>query len=149
MRLYLFFFLFLFLTCQSQIASNKVMSPRKEIQFEDKNHYPFTLIRKDFLLIDSQQKMDEIFKIIHQKNKGNRFSPIPALTENETYIVVKPRLKNSNDVSVDAITFDKNTLYIKVKEFNNPDFNEKSRIPPDILLKLNENLSVKKVTIQY
>ncbi|HAO08501.1 MAG TPA: hypothetical protein DCQ50_16315 [Chryseobacterium sp.] len=149
MRLYLFFFLFLFLTCQSQIASNKVMSPRKEIQFEDKNHYPFTLIRKDFLLINSQQKMDEIFTIIHRKNVGNRFSPIPSITEDETYIIVKPSLKNSNDVSIEAITFDKNTLYIKVKEFNNPDFNEKSRIPPDILLKLNENLSVKKVNIQY
>ncbi len=149
MRLCLFFFLFLSLHCQSQIASNNAVSQRKEIQFEDKNHYPFPLIRKDFLLINSQQKMDEIFTIIHRKNVGNRFSPIPSITEDETYIIVKPRLKNSNDVSIEAITFDKNTLYIKIKEFNNPDFNEKRRIPPDILLKLNENLSVKKVNIQY
>lgn len=149
MRLCLSFFLFLFLTCQSQIVSSKAVPQRKEIQFEDKNHYPFSLIQKDFLLIDSQQKMDEIFTSIHRKNIGNRYSPIPAITENETYIFVKPRLKNSNDVSIDTVTFSKNTLYIKVKEFNNPDFEEQSRTPPDILLRLNENLLIKKVTIQY
>lgn len=149
MRLCLSFFLFLFLTCQSQIVSSKAVSQRKEIQFEDKNHYPSSLIQKDFLLIDSQQKMDEIFTSIHQKNIGNRYSPIPAVTESETYIIVKPFLKNSNDVSIDTVTFSKNTLNIKVKEFNNPDFEEKSRTPPDILLRLNENLLIKKVTIQY
>lgn len=149
MRLRLSFFLFLFLTCQSQIVSNYFLSHGKEIQFEDKNHYPFSLIQKDFFVINSQKKMDEIFKIIHQKNTGNRFSPVPSITEDETYIIVKPQLKSSNDILIEAITFDKNILCIKAREFSNPDFNEQSRIPPDILLKLKENLLIKKVTIQY
>ncbi len=103
MRLCLSFFLFLFLNCQSQIVSRNVMHEEKEIQFEDKIHYLFSLASKDFLIINSQQKMDEVFKLIHQKNIGNRFSPIPAIVENETYLIIKPCLKNSNDVSIDKI----------------------------------------------
>lgn len=36
--------------------------------------------------------MDEIFTTIHQKNTGNRFSPIPTVVENETFIIVQERL---------------------------------------------------------
>lgn len=93
--------------------------------------------------------MDEIFKIIHQKNKGNRLSPIPTVIENETYIIIKPHLKNSNDISIDKISLIKNTLYIKVTEFDNPDFQKTSRVSPNVLLKLSGNINFKNITTQY
>lgn len=149
MKLYLHFLFFLFLNCQSQIVGNKVLPQGKEIQFEDQYHYPFTLSQKNFLIINSQEKMDEIFKIIHQKNKGNRFSPIPTVIENETYIIIKPHLKNANDVSIDKLSLIKNTLYIKVTEFDNPDFQKASRVSPNVLLKLSGKISFKKIITQY
>ncbi len=142
MRLFLYFFLFLFLSCRSQVGIETAM-PQKQISFEDKNHYPFSLIPQNFLVIDTQEKMDGIFRIIYQKNGGNRFSPIPTVVENELYIVIKPPLKNSNDVSIDAIAFHNNRLYVTVTEFHNPDFSKTSRISPNILLKLNQKLDIK------
>lgn len=149
MKLYLCFSFFLFVNCQFQIVGNNALSQGKEIQFEDQYHYPFTVSQKDFVIINSQEKMDEIFKIIHQKNKGNRFSPIPTVIENETYIIIKPYLKNSNDVSIDKISLIKNTLYIKVTEFDNPDFQKASRVSPNVLLKLSGNINFKNITTQY
>lgn len=149
MKIYLHFLFFLFINCQSQVAGNNALSKGKDIQFEDQYHYLFSLIEKDFIIINSQEKMDEIFKIIHQKNKGNRLSPIPTVIENETYIIIKPHLKNSNDVSIDKISLIKNTLYIKVTEFDNPDFQKASRVSPNILLKLSGNVKFKKITTQY
>ena len=127
MRLLLYFFVFLFLSCRSQVGADNAMHQR-QVSFEDKNHYPFTITSGNFLIIDNQETMDEVFRIIHQKNTGNRFSPIPAVVENETYLIIKPSLKNSHDVSIDSLSYDKNTLYVKVKEFQNPDFILKNRI---------------------
>lgn len=146
MRPFLYFFLFLFLSCRSQIGIDHAM--QKSVSFEDKNHYSFTITSENYLVIDNQYKMDEVFRIIHQKNTGNRFSPIPAIVENETYLILKPVLKNSNDVLIDSVSFHKNVLYVKVKEFENLDLSKASRITPNILLKLNEKLDIKEVIIQ-
>ncbi len=124
MKLDLYFFLFFFLNCQSQTDSRYSMLYGKEIQFEDKHNYPFTLAQKDFLIINSQEKMDEVFTLIHQRNERNRFPPISRITESETYFIIKPHLKNFNDVSIDKISSEKNILYTKVSEFMNPDFNK-------------------------
>uniref|UniRef100_A0AAU6WQG4 Hsp20/alpha crystallin family protein n=1 Tax=Chryseobacterium endophyticum TaxID=1854762 RepID=A0AAU6WQG4_9FLAO len=120
----------------------------KQIAYEDKNHYPFSLTSKDFLIIDSQEKMDEVFRIIHQHTNGKRFSPIPAVMENETYLVIKPDLKNSNDISVESVVLNKDILYVQVKAFENPDFRKESRFSPNILLKLKGKVSFKKITIK-
>ncbi|WP_378106036.1 hypothetical protein [Chryseobacterium sp. sg2396] len=120
----------------------------KQIAYEDKNHYPFSLTSKDFLMIDSQEKMDEVFRIIHQHTNGKRFSPIPAVMENETYLVIKPDLKNSNDISVESVVLNKDILYVQVKAFENPDFRKESRFSPNILLKLKGKVSFKKITIK-
>ncbi len=148
MRLYLYFFLFLFLNCQSQIADIDPASEGKQISFEDKNHYPFSLTSKDFLIIDSNEKMKESFRSIHQHTQGNRFSPIPVVRENETYIIIKPVLKNTNDVFVESLILNKDTLYIKVKAFENPYFRPESRFSPNILLKLTGRVTFKKVIIK-
>ncbi|WP_128414363.1 hypothetical protein [Chryseobacterium sp. Leaf394] len=125
------------------------MSYSKVIHFEDKYHYPFTLTQKDFLIITSQEKMDEVFGLIHQNSKGNRYSPVPAVVKDETYVLVKPKLKNSNDVLIEEISLNKNILYLKIKEFYNPDFEKSARKPPNILLKLTGNIRFKKVITQY
>ncbi|WEK68240.1 MAG: hypothetical protein P0Y62_10195 [Candidatus Chryseobacterium colombiense] len=93
--------------------------------------------------------MDEVFKLIHNNNKGNRFSPIPVVVENETYLIIKPSLKDSNDVLIEKISLDKNILYIKVTRFDNPDFARANRVSPNILLKLTGNITIKKITIKY
>ncbi|KAA0130532.1 hypothetical protein FY557_02065 [Chryseobacterium sp. SN22] len=92
--------------------------------------------------------MDEVFRIIHQHTQGKRFSPIPAMVENATYVIIKPVLKNTNDVSVESIILDKDILYIKVKAFENPDFRPESRLSPNILLKLTGRVTFKKVTVK-
>ncbi len=148
MRLYLYFFLFLFLNCKSQIAGNNPLTEGKQIPFEDKNHYLFSLTSKDFLIINSQEKMDKVFRSIHQYTNGRRFSPIPAVMEDETYVILKPRLKNTNDVSVESVILYKNTLHVRVKAFENPDFHKENRFSPNILLKLTGRISFKNVTIK-
>lgn len=147
MRLYLYLFLFLFLNCQSRIAGSNPVPKGKQIPFEDKNHHPFSLTSKDFFMIDSNEKMKEVFRTIHQHTQGKRFSPIPLVRENETYLIIKPVLKNTNDVSVESIILDKDILYIKVKAFENPDFRPESRFSPNILLKLTGRIIFKKITI--
>ncbi|KUJ57106.1 hypothetical protein [Chryseobacterium aquaticum] len=125
------------------------MSQKTEIEFEDNYHYPYSLTENNFHIIDTQDKMDNIYSIIHKKNGGKRLAPIPTVTDEETFIIIKPLLKNANDVSVAKVTFDNETLYIKIKEFNNPSIDVKNRQSPNILLKLLKKISAKKVITQY
>ena len=102
-----------------------------------------------FLIIDTQDKMDNLYSIIHKKNGGKRLAPIPTVTDKDTFVIIKPLLKNANDVSVEKVTFDNETLYIKIKEFNNPSIDMKNRQSPNILLKLLKKISAKKIITQY
>lgn len=149
MKTYLYFLFLLFINCQSQNANKLSMSQKTEIEFEDNYHYPYSLTENNFLIIDTQDKMDNIYSIIHKKNGGKRLAPIPTVTDEETFIIIKPLLKNANDVSVEKVTFDNETLYIKIKEFNNPSIDVKNRQSPNILLKLLKKISAKKVITQY
>ena len=149
MKIHLYFFLLLFLNCQSQTANYNPLSQRSEIQFEDNFHYPYSLTENKFLVIDTQDKMDEIYSIIHKKNGGRRLAPIPMVNDEETFIIIRPFLKNSNDVSVEKVTFSNETLYIKVKEFNNPNVDVANRNSPNIILKLLKKIPAKKIITQY
>lgn len=149
MKTYLYFLFLLFINCQSQNANKLSMSQKTEIEFEDNYHYPYSLTENNFHIIDTQDKMDNIYSIIHKKNGGKRLAPIPTVTDEETFIIIKPLLKNANDVSVAKVTFDNETLYIKIKEFNNPSIDVKNRQSPNILLKLLKKISAKKVITQY
>lgn len=149
MKTYLYFLFLLFINCQSQNANKLSMSQKTEIEFEDNYHYPYSLTENSFLIIDTQDKMDNIYSIIHKKNGGKRLAPIPTVTDEETFVIIKPLLKNANDVSVEKVTFDNETLYIKIKEFNNPSIDVKNRQSPNILLKLLKKISAKKVITQY
>ena len=149
MKILLYFQLVLFLNCQSQTANQNTLPQNAEIQFEDNYHYPYTLTEKNFFVIDSQDKMDSIYSVIHTKNGGRRLAPIPMVTDEETYIIIKPVLKNANDVSVETMTLNNETLYVKVKAFNNPNISETNRTSPNILLKLLKKVSPKKIITQY
>lgn len=149
MKIQLYFYLLLFLNCQSQTAKNNPLSQKSEIQFEDNFHYPYSLSENKFLVIDTQDKMDKIYSIIHKKNGGRRLAPIPMVNDKETFIIIKPFLKNSNDVSVEKVTFSNETLYIKVKEFNNPTVDVANRNSPNIILKLLKKIPAKKIITQY
>lgn len=149
MKILLYFQLVLFLNCQSQTANQNTLPQNAEIQFEDNYHYPYTLTEKNFFVIDSQDKMDSIYSLIHAKNGGRRLAPIPMVTDEETYIIIKPVLKNANDVSVETMTLNNETLYVKVKAFNNPNISKTSRTSPNILLKLLKKVSPKKIITQY
>lgn len=149
MKTYLYFLFLLFINCQSQNANKLSMSQKTEIEFEDNYHYPYSLTENNFLIINTQDKMDNIYSIIHKKNGGKRLAPIPTVTDEDTFVIIKPLLKNANDVSVEKVTFDNETLYIKIKEFNNPSIDVKNRQSPNILLKLLKKISAKKIITQY
>lgn len=149
MKTYLYFLFLLFINCQSQNANKLSMSQKTEIEFEDNYHYPYSLTENNFLIIDTQDKMDNIYSIIHKKNGGKRLAPIPTVTDEETFVIIKPLLKNANDISVEKVTFDNEILYIKIKEFNNPSIDVKNRQSPNILLKLLKKISAKKIITQY
>lgn len=56
MKTFLLFFILILFNCQSQVGRGSSTPQKKEIQFEDRYHYPFSLTQKDFISIDSQQK---------------------------------------------------------------------------------------------
>lgn len=149
MKIILYFFLVLFMNCNSQMSFQPENSQRATVKFEDRYHYPFTLTNEKFLVVNDQAKMDRIFGIIYSKNKSKRMAPIPTVLGHETYLVFKPVLKNSNDVLIEKMSYEKNVLYVSVREFNNPDFPPKSRIQPNILVKLSKRYPINKVVINY
>lgn len=149
MKIHLYFFLLLFINCQSQTINNYSISQKSEIQFEDNYHYSYSLTENNFLVIDTQDKMDKVYSIIHKKNGGQRLAPIPTVNAEETFIIIKPSLKNANDVSVEKVTFSNEALYIKVKEFDNPNVDAKNRKSPNIILKLLKKIPAKKIITQY
>ncbi len=148
MKIFLYSYFFLFLNCQSQMVKNTSMQ-KEEIPFEDLHHYSYSLTDKDFFIIETQDKMDEIYSIIHKKSGGRRLAPIPAISNDETFIIIKPKLKNTNDVSVENMVYEKGKIIVKIKEFNNPNINTSSRQSPNILLKLLKKIAVQKIVTQY
>lgn len=137
--------IFLILGCDSQSAN----IPSDKIAFEEVNHFSYDLTSKNYLILDGQEKIDAVYKIIHSKTEGNRLAPIPGINPDETYVVFKPVLKSSNDVEIKEISLKNNILYIEVVEFNNPQIEKSSRKAPNILVKLLKKVSGKKIVINY
>lgn len=121
----------------------------KEIQFEDMNHFPFTLIQEKFLIISDQKKMDEIYAIIHKKNEGGRMAPIPTISDGESYLIFKPELKNTNDIEILKIYLSHGVLNVDLKPFNDPQISTTSRVSPNVMVKLHSRVSSKKININY
>ncbi len=124
-------------------ATNEILS------FEEVNHYPYSLTSKNYLWIDDQEKMDEIFSIIHKQSGGLRLAPIPTIMDDSSYLIFKPTLKNSNDIEITEIYLQNNILNINVKPLENPDLRAGSRISPNVLVKILKKITDKKITINY
>ncbi len=137
------FLLLLFMSCDSQLVSKKI-----QVDFEEIYHHHVTLTAEKHLLIDSQPKMKQVYATINKEYGGQRMPPIPQVTEDNTFLIFKPDLKNSNDVEIESIQFQNQTLFINVKPFSNPDFENKSRFSPNILIKLTQKLNIKDVIIK-
>lgn len=135
--------MFSFIGCASQ-ALNFTKTP---IVYEDVYHYPYHLIAGKFKIIDSQEKMDEVFTIIHKNSVGNRLAPILGIVDTESYLIFKPVLKNTNDVEIEEMYLLNEILYINLKEFDNPQLAKANRVAPNILVKLLKKVSIKTITI--
>ena len=104
---------------------------------------------KNYIWIDDQEKMDEIFSIIHKQSGGLRLAPIPTIMDDSSYLIFKPTLKNSNDIEITEIYLQNNILNINVKPLENPDLRAGSRISPNVLVKILKKITDKKITINY
>ena len=131
--------------CASQVTK----SPKTPIEFEDSYHYPYHLISKKFQIMETQAQMNGVFGIIHQKNGGKRSAPIPTVSDEESYLIFKPLLKKTNDIEIREIYTQNNTLYITLKEFDNPQIEKSSRLSPNVLVKLLKKVSSKKLVLNY
>lgn len=136
------FLFLLFMSCDSQLISKK-----NPVNFEDIYHHHLTLTPEKYLIIDTQPKMKQVYATISKEYGGQRKPPIPQISDEATFLIFKPNLKNSNDVEIVSILVQGQTLEINVKPFNNPDFEKESRFAPNILLKLNQKLNIKNVII--
>ncbi len=138
----LFFFL---LSCNSQSVNDQSDS----IDFEEVNHFAYSVISGESSILDSQEKIEAVYKIVRSNIQGNRYPPIPVINSEETYVVFKPVLKNSNDIKIKKIYLQNKNLYIVLDEFDNPQKNSTSRVNPSVLVKLLEKVNAKKIVIQY
>ena len=133
----------------NEIDDQERLNDAQEIQFEDYYHYPFSVTEQKYWLINNQQDMNELFSMIHRNVGGNRLSPIPTVQDNVSYIVIKPQLKTTNDVLIKKIHYKNGILLINLEEFNNPQIDSKSRVTPNILLKLNKIINITDAKYQY
>lgn len=151
--LYLISFL-LFFSCNIQPGNplqgtESSQSKQVNIPFEEITQFPYQITAERFLILDSQQKIDDVYASINAKNKGSRMAPIPTYTGEETYLVIKPVLKTTNSVSVDHIFQKGDTLYVAVKPVNDPQQSASSRVAPNVIIKLEQKISAQKVIINY
>ena len=130
-------------------VTSAVSATKEILSFEEVNHYPYSLTSKNYLWINDQEKMDEIFSIIHKQSGGLRLAPIPTIMDDSSYLIFKPTLKNSNDIEITEIYLQNNILNINVKPLENPDLRAGSIISPNVLVKILKKITDKKITINY
>ena len=130
-------------------VTSAVSATKEILSFEEVNHYPYSLTSKNYLWINDQEKMDEIFSIIHKQSGGLRLAPIPTIMDDSSYLIFKPTLKNSNDIEITEIYLQNNILNINLKPLENPDLRAGSRISPNVLVKILKKITDKKITINY
>ena len=76
-------------------------------------------------------------------------SPIPTVLENETYLIIKPVLKSTNDIEIQKLEMKNSILYIDVKPFDDPQIQRGLRQTPNVLIRVFERISVKDIKINY
>lgn len=143
MKALVFFLVISLFGCGSQ-SKNSVVN---KIEFEVVNHFQYQLISSQFQIVDTQEKMDAIFSIIHKNSVGPRFPPIHTVSDQETYLVFKTPLKNFNDVEIVEVSLEGKTLHIYFKEIDNPQLAKTSRLTPNVLIKILKKIEVHKLVL--
>lgn len=118
------------------------------LNFETVNHFPYPIIEGDFQVLDRQEKIDAVYAIIHSKTTGNRLAPIPNYSPEETYVVIKPPLKNNNSVEIKSISIKDKTLFVAFSEINDLQMNPTERVSPYVLVKILEKIAPEKIDFQ-
>lgn len=139
------------MNCTSYTAQKTEKNNVAPIDFEELNHYNYSLTPKSFVVIDTQQKMDKLFSIIHKKSSGNRLSPIPTVYGNseETYLLFKAEVQKTNDIQIKEMRFKDGHLMLYVVPLNNPEFDQSSRTAPNVLVKILRKITISKVSVNY
>lgn len=143
MKYFVFLLMISLFSCQSTLSKME----KTPMEFEVVNHYTYDLIKNQFKIIKTQAEMDSVFAIIHSKTIGNRFSPILTVSDEETFVIFKTKLKNHNDVEIKNVDVAGNVLELNLQEIDNPQIAKSSRISPNILLKLPQKVSIENLVI--
>lgn len=149
MKSLIIFALLVFVGCSSQMKKSDLNQSNCEIDFEDRNHYAITLTEKPFQVIENQSEMNMIFKKLRNQSTSTKMSPIPVVEADKTFIIFKPILKSTNDVEILKVYLSNENLYIDVKPFSNPQIDSKSRVSPNIFIKLLKKVHIKNLIINY
>lgn len=144
LRFLLYFSLLIHLfSCQNAKIKGVEME-LKTVEFEEINHVKLKLIDSEYQILKSQDEINVIYKKINDNNPSPRKNPIPSYNENETYIVLQPKIEQS-DFSVEGISESNQNLKIKIQQYNNPEFKDKKY--PISIIKLNKKSNYKSVEI--
>lgn len=142
LRYLLYFSLLIHLfSCQNAKIKGVEME-LKTVEFEEINHVNLKLIDSDYQILKSQEEINVVYKKINDNNPSPRKNPIPSYNENETYIVLQPKIKQS-DFTVEEILENNQTLKIKIQQYDNPEFKDKKY--PISIIKLNKKGNYKSV----
>lgn len=138
-----FSLLFSLYSCQNATKKSNRMETKK-VEFEEMNHVNLPLIFKEYHIFTSQEDIDAVYKKINEANPMPRKNPIPGFDENETYVVIQPKI-SKNDFEVLEIAEAGSMLQIKIKETDNPEF--KGMKHAASIIKLNQKNSFKNAKI--
>ncbi len=142
LRYLLYFSLLIHLfSCQNAKIKGVEME-LKAVEFEEINHVNLKLIDSDYQIIKSQEEINVVYKKINDNNPSPRKNPIPSYNENETYVVLQPKIEQS-DFTVEEISENNQTLKVKIQQYDNPEFKDKKY--PISIIKLNKKGNYKNV----
>lgn len=117
----------------------------KEVEFEEVNHVNIRLIDSEFKILKSQAEINKIYQIINANNPSPRKNPIPTFEENETYIVLQPKIEQL-DFTVTKVSERNKNLELKIQQYDNPEFKNKKY--PAIIIKLNKKSNYNNIKIK-
>jgi hypothetical protein len=138
LRYLLYFSLLIHLfSCQNSKIKGVEMG-LKTVEFEEINHINFKLIDSEYQILKSQDEINVIYKKINDNNPSPRKNPIPSYNEDETYIVLQPKIDQS-DFTVEGISESNQSLKIKIHPYSNPEFKDTKHSISVIKLNKNKN----------
>lgn len=93
----------------------------KMIEFEEVNHVNVNLIDSEYKIVQSQADLDRFYRTINENNPSPRKSPIPSFNNDERYIVLQPKI-GQTDFTVEEVSENGENLKIKIQQYDNPEF---------------------------